>query len=58
MNCGRVTGMELFFDLVNINMRDFRTLSVKDLGQFFEGGAFGLDIEEVDKYEFKKDPDL
>ena len=50
--------MELFFDLVNINMRDFRTLSVKDLGQFFEGGAFGLDIEEVDKYEFKKDPDL
>jgi len=58
MGCGCVTGIEFFFNLVNIHMRDSRVLSVDDLGQLFEGGAFGLDKEEVDKDEFNEDPDL
>lgn len=33
-------------------------LSIKDLGQFFQGGTLRLNIEEVDKEEFDEDPDL
>ena len=39
-------------------MRNFSVRSVEDLGDFFEGGSLGFNVEEEYEDEFEADPDL
>lgn len=50
--------MKVLFYFMQIHMSNGSTLSIEDLGQFFQGGTFRLHVEEVDKKEFNEDPDL
>ena len=49
--------VNILLDLMKIDSGN-RRIAVKDLGNFFEGRTFGLDVEEVDEYELDKVPEL
>lgn len=48
--------MDLLLHLVQVDMSN-GAVSIKDLGEFLEGGTFGFDVEEVDEDKFDEDPD-
>lgn len=47
----------LLLDLLEINMRHLRIITIEDLSQLLESGPLGLNVEEVDEAELDKDPD-
>jgi hypothetical protein len=50
--------MRLLLDLVQVQVGDLSTLSVKDLCELLESWASGLNIEEVHECKFEEDPNL
>jgi hypothetical protein len=53
-----MSGFNLFFNLIHINMGHGCILTVEDLGQLFESRSASLDVEEVDEEKLNEDPDL
>jgi hypothetical protein len=49
--------MNLLLNLMQINMCDNSIFTIKDPSQLLESRAPSLDVEEVNKEEFNKDPD-
>lgn len=47
----------ILLDLLKINIRHLRLVSVDDLGQLLECRALGLDIHEIDECELETDPE-
>lgn len=48
---------KLLLDLLQVDLSD-GLLTIEDLGDLFEGGAVGLDVDEVDEDELDKVPEL
>lgn len=53
-----MSGFNLFFNFIQINMGHGCIITVEDLGQLFESRPASLDVEEVDEEKFNEDPDL
>jgi hypothetical protein len=53
-----MSGFNLFFNLIHINMGHGCILTVEDLGQLYESRSASLDVEEVDEEKLNEDPDL
>jgi hypothetical protein len=49
--------MNLLLNLMQINMCDNSIFPIKDSSQLLESRPPSLDVEEVNKEEFNKDPD-
>jgi hypothetical protein len=49
--------MNLLLNLMQINMCDNSIFTIEDPSQLLESRAPSLDVEEVNKEEFNKDPD-
>lgn len=52
-----VLSTDFLLNLVDADVGHLAVL-VEDLGKLLEGGAAGLDVEEVDEDELAEDPDL
>lgn len=53
-----MTGSNLFFNFMQINVGHGCIITVEDLGQLFESRSASLDVEEVDEQKLNEDPDL
>jgi hypothetical protein len=48
----------VLLNLAEVNVGNLCVIAVKDLGDFLEGRAAGLDVEDGDEDELKEDPAL
>jgi hypothetical protein len=54
----KVSGVDVSIHLVSVDVRDLSLVSIENLGDFLEGWAFSLNVEDSDEDEFEEDPDL
>lgn len=51
-------GVDLFLDLVKVDVGHVRPITIEDPGDLFQGGPLGLDVDEVYEHELAKVPEL